>query len=86
MSADWTFEPDPERASEIEVTFDRQGRDGTRVVYEHRHLERYGARADHIRASLERPGAAEATLKAFEAALAASHQPRRGRDPARDPA
>ncbi len=36
MSADWTYEPDPDRASEIEVTFLPEGRDRTRVVYEHR--------------------------------------------------
>lgn len=69
MSADWTHDPDPERASEIEVTFQPEGRDRTRVVYEHRHLERYGEHADRMHAALDRPNAGEATLRAFEAAL-----------------
>jgi DNA-binding transcriptional ArsR family regulator/uncharacterized protein YndB with AHSA1/START domain len=76
MSADWTHDPDPERASEIEVTFLAEGRDRTRVVYEHRHLERYGDRAEQMRASLDRPTAAGATLRAFEAALAAAKKPK----------
>jgi len=37
----WTLEPDPDRCSEVEVTFTPEG-DGTRVVLEHRHLDRHG--------------------------------------------
>src|SRR6266496_880464 len=65
MSADWNYEPDPDRASEIEVTFLREGRDRTRVVYEHRHLERYATQAERMRTVLERPKAAEAVVHAF---------------------
>lgn len=82
MSALWTYEPDPRRASEIEVTFLPEGSDHTRVVYEHRHLERYGDQAEEMRASLERPRAAEATIRAFAAALAGSTQPSHRRDAA----
>jgi DNA-binding transcriptional ArsR family regulator/uncharacterized protein YndB with AHSA1/START domain len=77
MSAEWTHEPDPNRGSEIEVTFLPEGRNRTRVVYDHRHLERYGEHADRMRAGLERPNAAESTLRAFAAALAATKKPRR---------
>jgi uncharacterized protein YndB with AHSA1/START domain len=38
----WTFETDPDRFSEIEVTFTPDG-DGTRVELTHRHLERHTA-------------------------------------------
>jgi DNA-binding transcriptional ArsR family regulator/uncharacterized protein YndB with AHSA1/START domain len=69
MSADWTYEPDPDRASEIEVTFLPEGRVCTRVVYEHRHLERYGDRGERMRKALERPGAAAAVLHALQIAL-----------------
>ena len=69
MSADWAYEADPERASEIEVTFLPEGRSRTRVTYEHRHLERYGDRSDRMRESLERPAAAAAVLRAFQTAL-----------------
>jgi DNA-binding transcriptional ArsR family regulator/uncharacterized protein YndB with AHSA1/START domain len=79
MSAEWTYEPDPDRASEIEVTFLPEGRDRTRVVYEHRHLERYGERAERMRTVLVRPKAAEAVLHAFEAAVTAAKKPRRKR-------
>ena len=77
MGADWTYEPDSERASEIEVTFLPEGRDSTRVVYEHRHLERYGEQAERMRTSLERPNAAEAVLRAFEMAVTTAKTPRR---------
>jgi uncharacterized protein YndB with AHSA1/START domain len=73
MSANWDYEPDADRASEIEVTFLPEGRDRTRVVYEHRHLERYGKRAERMRAGLDRPNAAEAVLHAFDAALATTN-------------
>lgn len=39
------LEPDPERASEVQVTFDTDG-DETRVVVEHRHLARHGDGAE----------------------------------------
>ena len=77
MSADWNYEPDPDRASEIEVTFLREGRDRTRVVYEHRHLERYATQAEQMRMGLDRPAAAAAVLAAFESALAAAQTSRR---------
>lgn len=79
MSADWTYEPDPDRASEIEVTFLPEGRECTRVVYEHRHLERYGEHAERMRTVLVRPKAAEAVLRAFEAAVTAAKKLRRQR-------
>jgi DNA-binding transcriptional ArsR family regulator/uncharacterized protein YndB with AHSA1/START domain len=71
MSADWTHEPDPERSSEIEVTFIAEADNRTRLVYEHRHLERYADQAEQMRTALDRPAAAEAVLLAFTSALLA---------------
>jgi len=71
MGSDWKHEPDPTRASEIEVTFIGDGADRTRVVFEHRHLERYRERADRMRAVLDRPDGAEGVLRAFGTAVAA---------------
>jgi len=71
MSADWTHEPDPERSSEIEVTFIAEADNRTRLVYEHRHLERYADQAKQMRTALDRPAAAEAVLLAFTSALRA---------------
>jgi len=59
------------------VTFLREGRDRTRVVYEHRHLERYATQAEQMRMGLDRPAAAAAVLAAFESALAAAQTSRR---------
>lgn len=39
----WEAETDPERASEVEVTFRSVGEGGTEVELVHRHLERHGA-------------------------------------------
>jgi hypothetical protein len=49
LRADWTYDPDFE--TEVEITFEPQGQ-GTRVRLEHRNLERYGADAEAIAASL----------------------------------
>lgn len=38
----WEIETDPERCSEVEVTFTAEGERRTRVVLEHRHLDRHG--------------------------------------------
>jgi uncharacterized protein YndB with AHSA1/START domain len=71
MGPDWAYEPDPDRVSEIEVTFLPHGPDRTCVVYEHRHLERYGDDAERMRTALDRPHAGAAVLRAFASALAA---------------
>jgi len=42
ISTSWQFEPDASRRSEVAITFLREGPDRTRVVLEHRHLERHG--------------------------------------------
>lgn len=41
ITLQWSVEPDPERCSEVEVRFLPEG-DATRVVLEHRHLDRHG--------------------------------------------
>ena len=71
MGSDWKHEPDPNRASEIEVTFIGEATDRTRVVFEHRHLERYRDRAEPMRAILDRPNGAEGVLRAFGASVTA---------------
>ena len=41
INLQWSLETDPDRCSEVEVSFRPEG-DGTRVVVEHRYLERHG--------------------------------------------
>jgi uncharacterized protein YndB with AHSA1/START domain len=41
IGLEWTLESDPARCSEVEVTFEPED-GGTRVVLEHRHLDRHG--------------------------------------------
>jgi uncharacterized protein YndB with AHSA1/START domain len=46
ISADWQY--DPMLKTEIEVRFIAEGKDKTRVEFEHRKLDRYGARRDEM--------------------------------------
>ena len=43
ISPRWELEPDPDRTSEVEVRFVEQAPERTRVMLEHRHLDRHGA-------------------------------------------
>jgi DNA-binding transcriptional ArsR family regulator/uncharacterized protein YndB with AHSA1/START domain len=72
IGAGWVYEPDPARASEIEVRFLAESQQRTRIEFEHRHLERYGAQAERMRSVLDAPGGAAGVLYAYAARLAAS--------------
>lgn len=50
LTADWEY--DPAFETTVEVRFTAEG-DGTRVDFEHRDLERYGARAEELRGGYE---------------------------------
>lgn len=56
VSPGWTYEEDPARAAQIEVTFTQEGPSATRVDLTHRHLERYGPGAGRMRRILEGKG------------------------------
>jgi uncharacterized protein YndB with AHSA1/START domain len=56
VSPRWTYEEDPDRGSQIEVTFTPEGPDTTRVDFTHRHLERYGPEAERMRRILDAKG------------------------------
>lgn len=63
----WVHEPDPTKASEIEVRFLAESQQRTRIELEHRHLERYGERAEQMRSILDGPGGAAGVLRAYAA-------------------
>ena len=56
ISPRWTYEEDPARASQVEVTFTPEGPDATRVDLRHRHLERYGPQTQRMRRILDGKG------------------------------
>jgi uncharacterized protein YndB with AHSA1/START domain len=56
VSPQWTYEEDPGRGSQIEVTFTPEVPDTTRVDLTHRHLERYGPEAERMRRILDGKG------------------------------
>ena len=53
ISPQWQLEPDPEKASEVEVRFTPEGADRTRVELEHRHLERHGDGWEGVREGVD---------------------------------
>ena len=65
------FQYDPTLNTEIEIRFNAEGSDRTRVELEHRHLDRYGARRDEMRRIYDTEGDWGKLLAAF-AQLAAA--------------
>jgi uncharacterized protein YndB with AHSA1/START domain len=63
ISADW--QPDPALNTEIEVRFIADGKSGTRVEFEHRRLDRYGARRDEMRRIFDTEGDWGKLLESF---------------------
>lgn len=55
LDGSYTYRPEPERASRVEVTFTPLADGHTRVALEHHGFERHGAGADHVRGSVGNP-------------------------------
>ena len=56
VQPDWSYDPNPERASEVEVRFIEESPSTTRVELEHRHLERHGDGSSAMRGQVDSPG------------------------------
>jgi uncharacterized protein YndB with AHSA1/START domain len=65
ITADWQFEPDLARSSEVEIRFTSEAGGLTRVDLEHRHFERHGAGGDAIRTAVSGSGGWPALLHLF---------------------
>jgi uncharacterized protein YndB with AHSA1/START domain len=53
ITADWQYQPDLAKSSEVDVRFTALPDGSTRVDLQHRHLARMGARAEVMRAALD---------------------------------
>jgi hypothetical protein len=69
ISADWQY--DPNVKTEVEVRFIAEGKEGTCVELEHRHLDRYGARRDEMRGIFDSEGGWSCLLASFARAAEA---------------
>jgi uncharacterized protein YndB with AHSA1/START domain len=56
INAQWQYEPDANKSSEVEVQFTSESDGTTRVDLEHRHFERMGADGAAMRNGVDSPG------------------------------
>lgn len=69
LNGDWEYEPDLDRASEVEVRFVEQQPGRTRVDFTHGMLDRHGASAASIRSSVAADRGWPTILRSFAAAV-----------------
>ena len=55
LNAEWEYEPDMAKASEVEISFTPEPDGSTRVDLEHRYFDRHGAGAPVVRAGVDSP-------------------------------
>jgi uncharacterized protein YndB with AHSA1/START domain len=68
LSPAWDYDPDPEKATEVEVTFTPTG-DGTLVELEHRGFEKHGEAGASMRDAVSAPGGWGDLLQTFATAV-----------------
>jgi uncharacterized protein YndB with AHSA1/START domain len=71
ISPRWQIETDPEKTSEVEVRFVAEGADQTRVVLEHRHLDRHGDGWEGVREGVDSDGGWPLYLERFAGVVSA---------------
>jgi uncharacterized protein YndB with AHSA1/START domain len=69
LTPQWEFEPDPAKASEVEVSFATSGDGRTRVELEHRGFERYSDGGDAMREQVDSAGGWGLLLDRYAAVL-----------------
>jgi len=70
IDAQWQYQPDASKASEVEVRFTPQADGSTRVDLEHRNFERMGGSGTNMRMMVDSPGGWGHTLELYAAHLA----------------
>lgn len=78
IDLDWQLEHDPTRTSEIEVVFVEERPGLTRVLLEHRHLDRHGDGWEAMGAAVGSPDGWPGGLNAFAARVGAHESAQRG--------
>ncbi len=69
ITHEWGYQPDLEKASEVEVRFTPEPGGGTRVDLEHRHFNRMGPGGESMRAGVGAEGGWGSLLAAFKLAV-----------------
>jgi uncharacterized protein YndB with AHSA1/START domain len=67
ITHEWGYEPDPAKASEVDIRFTPEAGGRTRVDLEHRHFERHGAGGAVMRTAVDSPDGWGGLLKLFAA-------------------
>ncbi|SRR5712691_1383821 len=70
LGPEWKYDPDPARATEVEVRFISEGPSRTRVELEHRGFEVLGDRADELRVPVAGEGGWSGLLELYAKAAA----------------
>lgn len=65
IDANWQYQPNPEAASEVEISFTPQADGTTRVDLEHRNFERMGPSGNNMRMMVDSPGGWGDLLRMF---------------------
>lgn len=68
LTPEWAYDPDPEKATEVEVTF-TPAADGTLVELEHRGFEKHGETGTSMRDAVSAPGGWADLLELYAKAL-----------------
>jgi uncharacterized protein YndB with AHSA1/START domain len=68
LQGDWSYDPDPAKASEVEVRFVEEAPDRTRVELTHRHIERHDDQ-DKVYAGIDSPSGWGGILAAYAEAV-----------------
>lgn len=68
LQGDWSYHPDPAKASEVEVRFVAEADDRTRVELTHRHIERHDGH-EQVRVGVDSPNGWSGILAGYAEAI-----------------